>query len=190
MKRPLSLVLVFSLVLATALSAAPASAPKGAVSVPVGGTFTDALGGTGVFSGTFAIARFEARGNQLLANGYLSGTLTDSAGKPLGTVMKSVSWPVDLSSSGAAALAGERRVSTQATCDVLNLVLGPLHLDLLGLTVDLNQVVLDIAAQTGSGNLLGNLLCAVVSLLDGAGALVDIANLLNQILDVLSDILS
>src|SRR5262245_58266940 len=29
----------------------------------------------------------------------------------------------------------------QASCQVLNLVLGPLHLNLLGLEVDLNQVV-------------------------------------------------
>ena len=78
---------------------------------------------------------------------------------------------------------------TNAVCDVLNLVLGPLHLDLLGLTVDLNQVVLDINAETGSGNLLGNLLCAVVSLLDGAGSLVDIAQLLNRILEILGGLL-
>ena len=74
-------------------------------------------------------------------------------------------------------------------CDILNLVLGPLDLNLLGLEVHLNQVVLDIVAVTGAGNLLGNLLCAVVGLLDGAGALLDIANLLNRILDVLSGLL-
>jgi hypothetical protein len=41
---------------------------------------------------------------------------------------------------------------------VLNLVLGPLHLDLLGLVVDLNQVHLVITAVQAPGNLLGNLL--------------------------------
>ena len=80
-------------------------------------------------------------------------------------------------------------VVRSSTCDILGVVLGPLHLDVLGLTVDLNQVVLDIAATTGSGNLLGNLLCSVVSLLDGAGSLVDIANLLSRILGILSGIL-
>jgi len=59
--------------------------------------------------------------------------------------------------------------------------LGPLHLDVLGLTVDLSEVVLDISAQAGPGNLLGNLLCAVVHLLDGPGILAAIANILNQI---------
>lgn len=149
-----------------------------------------AAGGKGVFSGSFAITRFEAKGNQLYANGYLTGTLTDSAGLPVGSVMKSVAIPVSLDSSpAAAATVAGRQISTQATCDVLLLILGPLHLDLLGLTVDLNQVVLDIAAQTGAGNLLGNLLCAVVGLLDGVGTLIDIANLLNQILDILADLL-
>jgi hypothetical protein len=52
------------------------------------------------------------------------------------------------------------------SCSVLNLVLGPLHLDLLGLVVDLNQVVLDITAQPGPTNLLGNLLCGVLGLLN------------------------
>ena len=57
----------------------------------------------------------------------------------------------------------------RGSCDllVLNLVLGPLDLNLLGLVVHLNQVVLDIIAVTGAGNLLGNLLCAVAGLLDG-----------------------
>ena len=70
------------------------------------------------------------------------------------------------------------------TCRILDLTLGPLHLDLLGLVVDLNQVHLTITAQQGPGNLLGNLLCAVAHLLDGSGsptALQQIVNLLNQI---------
>jgi len=43
------------------------------------------------------------------------------------------------------------------SCQILDLTLGPLHLDLLGLVVDLNQVHLQITAQQGQGNLL----CAV-----------------------------
>jgi hypothetical protein len=67
------------------------------------------------------------------------------------------------------------------SCDVLNLVLGPLHLDLLGLVVDLNQVVLDITAQPGPGNLLGNLLCGVLSLLDLPGAIAAVIQLVNNL---------
>jgi hypothetical protein len=72
-------------------------------------------------------------------------------------------------------------------CTILDLTLGPLHLDLLGLVVDLNQVHLTITAQNGPGNLLGNLLCAVAHLLDNSGggltgALQNLINSINQIL--------
>lgn len=77
----------------------------------------------------------------------------------------------------------------ECACQVLNLVLGPLHLDLLGLVVDLNQVHLTITAQQGPGNLRGNLLCAVAGLLNGPtglnAILTQIANLLNQLLGAL-----
>ena len=49
-----------------------------------------------------------------------------------------------------------------ATCPVLDLVLGPLHLDLLGLVVDLNQVHLTVTATQGGG-ILGNLFCSLAS---------------------------
>ena len=74
------------------------------------------------------------------------------------------------------------RGATQATCDILHLDLGPLSLDLLGLQIDLSRIVLDITAQAGAGNLLGNLLCAVAGLLDSPGGL---ARLLDQILGIL-----
>jgi hypothetical protein len=46
-------------------------------------------------------------------------------------------------------------------CPVLHLVLGPLHLDLLGLIVDLNTVILDIKAIPGT--LLGDIFCQLVT---------------------------
>ena len=54
----------------------------------------------------------------------------------------------------------------QDSCQVLNLILGPLHLDLLGLNVDLygktkqSPVEVTIAAVPGQG-LLGNVLCSL-----------------------------
>jgi hypothetical protein len=73
-----------------------------------------------------------------------------------------------------------------ASCQILHLDLGPLDLTLLGLHVHLNEVVLDITAQSGPGNLLGNLLCAVAHLLDGTGgATAGLTALLNQILAAL-----
>jgi hypothetical protein len=56
------------------------------------------------------------------------------------------------------------------TCTILDLTLGPLHLDLLGLVVDLNQLHLTITGQTGPGNLLGNLLCGLANALNPGGA--------------------
>jgi hypothetical protein len=67
------------------------------------------------------------------------------------------------------------------TCHILDLTLGPLHLDLLGLVVDLNQVHLTITAQQGPGNLLGNLLCAVANLLNGNAAPTALQQLVNQL---------
>ena len=74
-------------------------------------------------------------------------------------------------------------------CDILNLELGATEIDLLGLVIDLSQVNLDIVAESGAGNLLGNLLCAVAGLLDSnpldaalAGLLDSINNLLDQLL--------
>ena len=76
--------------------------------------------------------------------------------------------------------------ATTGTCEILNLVLGPLDLNLLGLQVHLNQVVLNITAVPGAGNLLGNLLCAVTHLLDNTGAggnaVQNLINLINGIL--------
>ena len=71
---------------------------------------------------------------------------------------------------------------TQATCAILHLDLGPLSLDILGLQVNLSRIVLDITAQSGAGNLLGNLLCAVAGLLDNPNGL---AKILNDILTAL-----
>jgi hypothetical protein len=161
---------------ANAASAAPdtpAAAPPATTAVPsapITGTFVDAAGGTGSFVGSFTPTRFSARNGNLVATGTLTGTLTDSAGGAVGTVTRTVSTPAAL---------------VQATCRILDLTLGPLHLDLLGLVVDLNQVHLTINAVPGPGNLLGNLLCAIAGLLDpipSAGVLAAILNFLLALL--------
>jgi hypothetical protein len=76
------------------------------------------------------------------------------------------------------------------SCEILDLVLGPLDLNLLGLVVHLDTVHLNITAQPGPGNLLGNLLCQIAGLLNGQGGggglLNRLANLLNQLFAGLS----
>ena len=93
--------------------------------------------------------------------------------------------PVSKAPAAPAAAAQAQDVEALATCQILNLLLGPLDLNVLGLRVQLNQVDLDITGVTGPGNLLGNLLCGVAGLLDAPSlpALNDIiADLLNLIL--------
>ena len=68
------------------------------------------------------------------------------------------------------------------TCQILDLTLGPLDLNLLGLMVHLDQVHLNITAQSGPGNLLGNLLCGVAHLLDSNGSTTGLAAVLNNLL--------
>ncbi len=131
------------------------------------------VSGTGGFVGTLTLTGFNVVNGVLTATGTLAGNVLDPTGAVLGSVNQTVSAP--------AAVAG--------SCEILTLTLGPLHLDLLGLVVDLNQVVLNITAVPGAGNLLGNLLCAVANLLNGGGPLSNllngIAGLLNQILGAL-----
>jgi hypothetical protein len=62
-------------------------------------------------------------------------------------------------------------------CPILNLELGPIHLDLLGLNVDTSAICLDVTATDDEG-LLGGLLC------DLAGGGLNLAGILDQLDDV------
>ena len=150
----------------TSSTAGAATHTLSGLSTPITGTFTDATGGTGTFSGTYTITKFTTQNGALAATGALTGTLTDSRGNVIGTVTQTVTMPVQAS----------------GTCQILHLTLGPIDLNLLGLRVHLNQVVLDITAQSGPGNLLGNLLCGIANLLNGSGTAGSIATLLNRLL--------
>jgi len=142
-----------------------------ALAIPVGGVVTGTL--SGVFQGTANITRFAVVDGALVAVGMLTGTVTDATGAVVQSIAATFTVPVT------------QPLQTAAICSILNLVLGPIHLDLLGLVIDTNQIIVNITAVSGAGNLLGNLLCAVVGLLDGGGSLARIADLLNRILDLL-----
>lgn len=165
---------------------------QGSLAVPVAGQFspsgtTGPLSslGSGTMAGTFNVKKFAVQNDasgkpQLVAIGNLIATLTPAAGAtaaaapaasgPTSVVMNDVAVPLQAT----------------GTCPILSLTLGPLHLDLLGLVVDIpNPINLNIVAESGPGNLLGNLLCSVTNLLNGGGALSQIANALNQILAAL-----
>lgn len=159
MKR---LALITALALATLVVAPtrPAHAAAG-LSIPITGS------GSGLnFVGTFSLEKFVRTDTGVVAIGTLTGTVTNALGI-VTSVVKTITLPVHIGT---------------ATCEILHLDIGPISLDLLGLQVDLSRIVLDITAESGAGNLLGNLLCAVAGLLDDPGGL---ARILNQILGIL-----
>jgi hypothetical protein len=154
------------------------------VSVPVTGTATAVDGTTQNVTGTFTIQRFTRVQQQIVAEGTLVATVASAvAGGTVQNVVTQVSMPLVMP-AGATTLAATPAIAV-ASCDILNLVLGPLDLNLLGLTVHLNQVVLNIVAVTGAGNLLGNLLCSITGLLNGAGPLGALVAALNSLLALL-----
>ncbi len=133
----------------------------------------------------------------LVADGVLKGRIV-KPGKDK-RFRKAVSMPVSAvdgrafptadAASARKAAAAFPPAPAAGACNVLNLVLAPLDLNVLGLQVHLDQVVLNIVAQSGAGQLLGNLLCFVAGLLDAggplSGLLTQLTGLLNQILGAL-----
>jgi hypothetical protein len=171
-------VLLAFIALAPALTAgmgstAQAARPSPLQNVPIAGT----IAGGGTFQGELDIVSFTNQSGQLIANGLLNGTLRLPNGSTLPVSNEFVSLPASLTT-------GSSGQAPAVACPILHLELGPLDLDLLGLVVHLDQVVLDITAQGGPGNLLGNLLCAIAHLLDGGSPLDQIVALLNRILDL------
>ena len=164
-------------------AAAPAAA-AGKLTSTVTGTFTNA-DGQGTFAGTFVPKKFSVASGVLEATGLLKGTMTDANGTRLGTVSQTVTMPVNTGATTSGAKASAANQQAALACNVLDLVLGPLNLNLLGLVVTLNQVHLNITAVPGAGKLLGNLLCAIANLLNGSGHLTRIASMLNRVLTLI-----
>jgi hypothetical protein len=191
----MALVVGLGVATAGAASAAPSdgvspvvhSGPDAKVTSRVTGTTEDGRRVVGRFTPT----SFDVAGDTLQATGELTGRIPGE-GRFTETVTVPVKSVNGSSLDGATGATGMRASSLAAAaapgCDVLNLVLGPLDLNLLGLEVSLDQVVLDIIARPGAGQLLGNLLCSVAGLLDGglSGLLGRLGDLLNQILGALS----
>ena len=119
------------------------------------------------FAGTFELIEFVYEGGVIRAVGLLTGTLVTPDGEV--AIEELVSIPL---------------TDAEASCDLLHLELGPVDLDLLGLDVELSQIVLDIDAEAAPGNLLGNLLCATAHLLDSNASGRAIVNRLNKILSL------
>lgn len=161
---------------AAALAADPvATTPAGSMTAPITGTTAD----EDTVTGTFTPLKFTKKKGKVFVRGVISGTITDAESEDTRTFTVIRKTRV-ISLNGTPA----RARAALAECEILDLVLGPLRLDLLGLVVNLNRIELNITAVSGPGNLLGNLLCTVAGLLDGGlqGLLGRLVNLLNRIL--------
>ena len=109
------------------------------------------------FHGRLAIQKFVRRGGKLFAQGKMTGRFRGTK------ISRTVRLPASVANNGAQTA---QLPPTPGACQVLNLVLGPIDLNLLGLRVRTNQINLLIEAVPGAGNLLGNLLCGITGILD------------------------
>jgi hypothetical protein len=135
------------------------------------------------FKGTYRIQRFVVRHGRVVSIGTLKGRLSGHRITRYGVRTR-------------ARLRGPDALTSQATCPVLHLILGPINLNLLGLHVRLggglqaNQpIVLDITAVRGGG-LLGDLLCGLTNALSGPGILNQLRGELQQLAATLNSLIS
>jgi hypothetical protein len=155
---------------ATATAAPPGAGAKNTVQVT--GTGPNGEKFTGTFTATGAQADSNApKGADVV--GTVTGQLV-TPGQPGGP-------PRPVPATNAAMPVTDVQ---QATCQVLNLTLGPLDLSLLGLNIHLDQVHLVITATPGGG-ILGDLLCSLAGGPGVPGTLAQVIDLLNRIIMLL-----
>jgi hypothetical protein len=94
--------------------------------------------------------------------------------------------PLTVGLTGGASASAAAGPHANAATPILDLTLKPIHLDLLGLTIDTSEIRLQITAQTGSGNLLGNLLTDVANLLNGSITPAQLTTLTTDLTNVLN----
>jgi hypothetical protein len=171
---------------------------SGALTLPLAGTVPH-----GQFSGTVTINRFAIQNHELVAVGIVRGTVTTDSDQVTGlatvvTGLATVVLPVT-TGFGRAGLAippsaearlvpvsftGQFILAQAQSCGILHLDIGGTALNLLGFTVTLSPITLDISGD--SAGPLGALVCEIVALL---GTAADIVGLLNSLLGLLTGLL-
>jgi hypothetical protein len=156
--------------------------PAAAQSAPPKFTQKVNVTGTKGFKGTYTIERFVRSGNRAVAVGTMKGRLRGRSVRK-----ENVRIPVSLVNTQTGQT--KQVPPTSGACQILNLVLNPIDLNLLGLRVRLNQVALLIEAVPSAGagvpgGLLGDLVCGITNLLNpGANTpLGQLVQLLNALL--------
>jgi len=185
MKRALTTVLSLALCVTACGNVPPVGGGGGAGGTPGDAGFPLPLAVTGMglifndagaipvhLTGALTIDRFTTENGQVVAVGTLRGQITNPLGNVVGVLAPTpVTLPI---------------IAATGTCEILQLDLGPLRVNLPGITVDLTAIHLDITAESGSGNLVDNLLCAIADLINGGGTLNAITGLLNDLLRALN----
>lgn len=172
MNRRVMLTSLMSALMLTTILLAPIpafAAPPSSGSLTTG--ITQTIPGVGTFSGTFTTTSFRVINGVINAVGTISGTFTPLVGAVQTITNQAINIPL---------------TGLTGTCTLLTLHTGAINLNVLGVNVSLAPINLVITAQAGPGNLLGNLLCAVVHLLDAGGPLSGLTGLLNQILGAIT----
>ena len=136
-------------------------------------TLTDDAGN--VIHGTLDIIRFHKQGQDIVAQGRLTAMGHTRMIKAPVTITQLPPETPNLETADA----GNQAVA----CTILDLHIGAIDLNLLGLRVQLAPVDLLISAEP-TGGLLGQLLCAVANLLN-IGNILGVVDILNQILALL-----
>ena len=138
-------------------------------------------------TGTLQITRFAVKNGELVAHGVFNGTL--ASGKAIKNLqVRNI--PVTASEATSdvqqVAYVASLVQGQGQSCPILHLEIGPIFLDLLGLVLETNEIVIDLRAEPGPGNLLGNLLCALLGLLDQTPLNM---GLINQLLALINNLL-
>ena len=147
--------LAISVAVATLVAAVLAATATPAAGGATGPTATST---TAVLHVGFAVQRFVKQGTHLVAIGRTISTITAADGSRYTKIEPFTSRVVRKAAVSSSSVRTTQ--SAARICSVLNLTLGPLHLALLGLIVDINQVNLTITADS-NGGLLGSLLCGL-----------------------------
>jgi len=140
--------------------------------------------GSGGFSGTLSIQRFEVRNGQAVAVAFVSGSIAGTGSALVGPI----ALPVTASPQGSGTAARGALQQTPAspqqtaatTCTALDLQLGAANFNVAGLIVTTQPVGITLAGETSSP--VGNLVCTA---LDTLNNVVNLVGVLNQLLGAL-----
>lgn len=139
----------------------------------------------GSFTGSLSLQRFALREGRIVAVGAITGVATTPDSTRSG-LRATVELPVTVSEAGATGAAQVQkqryaepgssgpRILLAQSCGVLNINIGGSTIDLLGLVVALDPVVLEVSGD--SAGVLGNLVCQILALLNNVVGLVGLLN--------------